>query len=142
MQFPILRAAAYWNRVLGQSVFLVAPYAFEQGAICRLEMADEQPADPDRPHRVEIAKTYTSPLILRGGTLHSTFVRVTFFNYFFTLDEVDQENVARHEFGHVLGLEHIDDTACLLYPDALFLGHVRDGCPSELDLARAMYPRE
>lgn len=45
-----------------------------------------------------------------------------------------QYYVALHEAGHVLGLDHVDDTSSIMYPD---LGARRDpGCLSDLDVQR------
>jgi hypothetical protein len=128
------RAARYWNAAIGGEVFETAPYPFVWGTMVFVSVDFDRPKNPVT-GREELAVTRFGMAF--DGALQDA--DVVFHIGFENESDADQETTARHELAHVLGLNHIRDRACIMYPTILQRDAPQPACQTELDILRSLY---
>lgn len=124
----------YWNTRLGVQVFK----ELECEDVCLIQSPQVVVFEG-----VELkqGKAFASTLheLNSDGTARSAIVR--FMPLFRKTTPDAQKTAARHEAGHVLGLNHNDEEICLMYPSMTRDEKLKDSCNFELDLVRQAYIR-
>ena len=135
----------WWNTKYG-NVFVEIPS--DESCLCDIQGT----SCPD----VFVHKDFEDPVLLDAGVRRYAAthvkvlpdagvgrVRVTWYDNFDEANEFARQTIARHESGHVLGLMHSSYEPCLMYPTVdQDDNRVKDICPGEERLFKAMYGRE
>lgn len=135
----VLAAASYWNKISGVRLF--TDELSVDGELLIVTASVENPTDKNaiqtnNKHPHIIASTHT-------GRIEKARVKdavITFYEaWLFFVTGADQESAARHELGHVLGLDHTTDPNCVMHASVIHDDTPRELCASERDLIRKMY---
>lgn len=130
MEATVRRAAAYWNEQAGKPIFVdgryATPDAYNDVALITFKWDD--PDDPKHPERYELAATSPDNVV----TLYVGFLNET---------ASDRETTARHELGHVVGMDHSSLPECLMYPVIHPHWYVMPLCQEEKGLLKEILKR-
>ena len=128
----VREAAQWWNEQMGAQVFIDGRYA-EGETLAHIIFSWDTIQDPQRPDVYELA-------ITSGGAVRDDQVRfdvVTFYANWLTENRGVQQSVARHELGHVMGIDHSSRPNCLMFwqVQEQIDGSPQVLCPEEKELA-------
>lgn len=124
---PVREAFNYWNTALGEQAFV------ENGdchAVVGVSIGVEL---KDAFFKNHIAESF------RPDLPNSVII---FYLEWHNKSDAWRIDVARHEVGHILGLEHGEFKNCLMYPEQPGDGpgfKVKDACPREIQLVKEAY---
>lgn len=135
----VVNSINYWNQISGQKLFIMGHSKGESVLLSESQM-DVQDAHREGRH-FEIAATFNGPSIQTQHGNESVLAQITFFKRWATLPNAEQENVVRHELGHILALGHSDDMGCLMYRDSLPSDNPRGLCAGELQMIQNIYAK-
>ena len=134
----VIDSANYWNTTFDKEFFIISPYTRSFGTAVFITFKNENKKDEGHIWSRDIATTaFPKPI---NGFI--PYADVTFYSGWISIlkNRAERESTARHELGHVLGLDHTPDMDCLLYPFVLPTDTPLTVCIRERELINKLYP--
>jgi len=134
---PIRRGFRYWNEQSGKKLFQEIPNRDSISPATGVVVTMDPEHSPDDRFGESSTLAEVTRWFGRYGTQGA--VMIVFKDFEVLGSEDEQESVARHEVGHIVGFNHFENPRCLMYAYVSGSRHPIGMCPAERRIFNRYY---